>query len=372
SMQVRTELYLLFFLLKGRVYLGDIWQVVGERLLEAQREESLRSATEDSTVRVVIERAFMEEKRDRCQLEVSLCSQAIDCMQQRWIMPMCGVKAPIAYNANLFSATSRYMAGPAVPYSTAAIAYLTTVKQKCEGWLRRQHADLVPAERPSSFKRQSYPNGSTSSAIHHLSVTHLECQTSVIVNSTDPSFCLSSTWVPPGVQDALNDTRKLELSAQAGLMAMYLDIDGYNSHQRNADSELLYLRARMHHAKAEVALYELAIENVPASNFPDNGRRDFSCSFQFLMPLQLHHHHHHLHVRISHHIYPRIFLVTRNTSMLNWTMGLLSICGDVTYVCLSELRCRVGTHIFIYLCVCINLVQLCVESFSIYHHATVD
>jgi hypothetical protein len=81
-MQVRTELYLLFFLLKGRVYLGDIWQVVGERLLEAQREESLRSATEDSTVRVVIERAFMEEKRDRCQLEVSLCSQAIDCMQQ--------------------------------------------------------------------------------------------------------------------------------------------------------------------------------------------------------------------------------------------------------------------------------------------------
>jgi hypothetical protein len=81
-MQVRTELYLLFFLLKGRVYLGDIWQVVGERLLEAQREESLRSATEDSTVLVVIERAFMEEKRDRCQLEVSLCSQAIDCMQQ--------------------------------------------------------------------------------------------------------------------------------------------------------------------------------------------------------------------------------------------------------------------------------------------------
>lgn len=84
-MQVRTELYLLYFLLKGRVYLGDIWQIVGERLLEAQREESLRS-TKDSTVRGIIERAFMEEKRNRCQLEVSLCSQAIDCVQQRWIM----------------------------------------------------------------------------------------------------------------------------------------------------------------------------------------------------------------------------------------------------------------------------------------------
>ena len=81
-MQVRTELYLLYFLLKGRVYLSDIWQIVGERLLEAQREESLRSTIGDSTVRGVIERAFMEEKRDRCQLEVSLCSQAIDCVQQ--------------------------------------------------------------------------------------------------------------------------------------------------------------------------------------------------------------------------------------------------------------------------------------------------
>ncbi|KAG1779686.1 hypothetical protein EV702DRAFT_1043598 [Suillus placidus] len=97
--------------------------------------------------------------------------------------------------------------------------------------------------------------------MHQLTVTHL---------STDPSFCLLSTWVPPDVQDALNDTRKSELSAQAGLMTMYLDIDGYNSHQHNIDSELLYLWARMHRAKAEVALYELAIENAPASNFPDN------------------------------------------------------------------------------------------------------
>ncbi|KAG1783339.1 hypothetical protein EV702DRAFT_1041027 [Suillus placidus] len=168
-----------------------------------------------------------------------------------------------------------------MPYSTTAIAYLTTVKQKCKSWLRRQCAD-------SSFKRQLYLNDSTSSAMHQLTGTHLECQTSVIVNvrtiidilclavltvsfkSTDPSFCLLSTWVPPDVQDALNDTRKSELSTQAGLMTMYLDIDGYNSHQCNIDSELLYLWARMHRAKAEVALYKLAIENAPASNFPDN------------------------------------------------------------------------------------------------------
>ncbi|KAG1824261.1 hypothetical protein EV424DRAFT_1346030 [Suillus variegatus] len=76
--KLHTELYLLHFVLKGRVYLGDIWQIVGGRMLEAQREESLRSTVEDHSNRWSIERDFMEEKRDRCQLEVSLCSQAID------------------------------------------------------------------------------------------------------------------------------------------------------------------------------------------------------------------------------------------------------------------------------------------------------
>ncbi|KAG0694139.1 hypothetical protein DFH29DRAFT_1006596 [Suillus ampliporus] len=269
-MQVRTELYLLYFLLKGRVYLGDIWQIVGERLLEAQREESLRSTVEDNTACGVVERAFMEEKRNRCQLEVSLCSQAIDFVQQRWIIPICDVAAPIAHNVSSFSETSRCIARPHAAYSAAAVAYLAAVKKKCEGWLRRQHADLAPAKRLSSFNRRSHPNGSTSSAVHQFTITHhLECRTLVIVNSIDPSFCLLSTWVPPGVQDTLNEARKAELSAQAGLMTTYLDIDGYNSHQRNTDSELLYLCMRMYRAKAEVEVYELAIENAPSYNLPD-------------------------------------------------------------------------------------------------------
>ncbi|KAG1761719.1 hypothetical protein EDD22DRAFT_847604 [Suillus occidentalis] len=231
---IRTELYLLYFLLKGRVYLGDIWQIVGERLLEAQREESLRS-TKDST---------------------------------RWIMPI-GVANPIARNSSPFSAPSKCHARPDAPYSAAAVAYLAAVKKKCEGWLRRQRADLSPAQRRPSFNCRSLPNGSTSSAVHQLAV---------IVDSIDPSFCLSSTWVPPGVQDALNEARKAELSAQAGLMTTYLDLDGYNSHQRNANSELLYLRARMDRAKAEVEVYELAIENAPASNFADGASSSSSSS----------------------------------------------------------------------------------------------
>lgn len=217
-----------------------------------------------------------------------------------YCLAICGVATPIAHNSSPFSAPSRCHARPDAPYSAAAVAYLAAVKKKCEGWLRRQRADLSPSQKRPSFNCRSHPNGSTSSAVHQFTVTHhLECGTSVIVDvstiihtpflvvlivllkSIDPSFCLSSTWVPPGVQDALNEARKAELSAQAGLMTTYLDIDGYNSHQRNANSELLYLRARMHRAKAEVEVYELAIENAPASNFPDSGGRNFFSSLLF-------------------------------------------------------------------------------------------
>lgn len=55
-------------------------------MLEAQREESLRNTVGDFARRGILEREFMEDKRDRCQLEVSLCSQVIDHLEQRWIM----------------------------------------------------------------------------------------------------------------------------------------------------------------------------------------------------------------------------------------------------------------------------------------------
>ncbi|KAG1805829.1 uncharacterized protein BJ212DRAFT_1303894 [Suillus subaureus] len=34
--KLRTELYLLYFLLKGQVYIGNIWQIVGEQMLESK------------------------------------------------------------------------------------------------------------------------------------------------------------------------------------------------------------------------------------------------------------------------------------------------------------------------------------------------
>ncbi|KAG2342772.1 hypothetical protein BDR05DRAFT_948811 [Suillus weaverae] len=42
NQKVQTELYILSYLLKGRVYHGNLWELVGERSIEVQQEETLR------------------------------------------------------------------------------------------------------------------------------------------------------------------------------------------------------------------------------------------------------------------------------------------------------------------------------------------
>lgn len=196
-------MYLLYFLLKGRVDFGDIWQVVGGRLLEAQREESLQSFAGDTARRCTAERTFMEDRRDRCQLEVSLCSQAIDYIHQRWIireisnrytngfgsltpsfLALRPIEVPTVDHASI-STTRRCVVTPPIAhsadsaaYSADAAAYLAATQQKCESWLRRQNADLTPPSKPFPVESDPPPNAA---AVAQLAYPP-EQRTSVIVH----------------------------------------------------------------------------------------------------------------------------------------------------------------------------------------------
>jgi hypothetical protein len=88
SIQLEVELRLLSFLLKDRVYPGDLWEVVVERTIEAKQEailrqhQSIRVGGHKRRRHVILEHLLMEEKKKRGQMEVSLYSQAIDHLQQ--------------------------------------------------------------------------------------------------------------------------------------------------------------------------------------------------------------------------------------------------------------------------------------------------
>ncbi|KAG1795686.1 uncharacterized protein HD556DRAFT_1442012 [Suillus plorans] len=265
--KLRTELYLLHFVLKGRVYLGDIWQIVGGRMLEAQREESLRSTVEDHSNRWSIERDFMEEKRDRCQLEVSLCSQAIDHVEQRWAMRKrltCRCVL-LRWQSTTLPISQRLHDSVIEPVATYSVAART----KCETWLRRQTTDPIPPKSITLIET-SLPLFSSPSAIGQFALAHLEQRMQVTVNSDDPSFSLRSTWVTRCLQEAFQKARQVELSTQTGLMSSYLDVGGYHMHHRSTQSELIFLRATMRRAQAEAAVYTLALENSPASTYSDS------------------------------------------------------------------------------------------------------
>ncbi|KAG2108589.1 hypothetical protein DEU56DRAFT_762535 [Suillus clintonianus] len=267
-------LYTTYTIGDGRVDLSDIWQIVGGRLSEAQREESLKNISGDNTRRRTAERIFMEDRRDRCQLEVSLCSQAIDYVQQRWIIPLRPIEVPTADYVSISATPRCAVTPPIVVHSAAAAAYSAAAQQKCESWLRRQHTDLTPSNEFFSIESDLPPNALAAGQLAHAP----EQRTSVFVNC-NPSFRLCSTWVTLCVHEAFDEARKVELSTEAGLMATYLDIERYYSHHRNAKSELLYLRAKMLRAKAEVEVFALAIENASSPH---------STYFQSVLPEQVH------------------------------------------------------------------------------------
>ncbi|KAG1892962.1 uncharacterized protein F5891DRAFT_986286 [Suillus fuscotomentosus] len=203
--KLRTELYLLHFVLKGRVYLGDIWQIVAG--------------------------------------------------------PMRPIALPVNDDA-YFSATSRCITKPTATYSGAA-------RIKCETWLRRQKTDPIPPKEITLIESSSPLLGSPLT-IGQFALVHLEQRMLVTVNYDDPLFSLQSTWVTMCLQEAFQEAHKVELSTQAGLMSMYLDLGGYHTHHRNAQSELFFLRAKMRRAQAEAAVYTLALENSPASTYSDS------------------------------------------------------------------------------------------------------
>lgn len=81
---------------------------------------------------------------------------------------------------------------------------------------------------------------------------------------------------------------------QAGLMAAYLDIGGSHTCHLNAQSELIFLHAKMRRAQAEATVYTLALENSPASTYSDSGKRELVAVVSLItdgqLRIQIHHH----------------------------------------------------------------------------------
>jgi hypothetical protein len=138
--------------LKGRVYPNDLWGLIGERIIEAKQEETLQRhhsvcTQTDIRMHAAVERILLEERKKRCQMEVTLYSQAIEFFEQHWLCEyffsarMCGLtflvvvaglSAQARHTFDLIKPPVKQTHGPAgcVPLPCAPLACLIETRER--------------------------------------------------------------------------------------------------------------------------------------------------------------------------------------------------------------------------------------------------
>ncbi|KAG1776440.1 hypothetical protein EV702DRAFT_1046056 [Suillus placidus] len=260
---LQTELRVLSFLLKDRVYPGNLWEIVGECTIEAKQEAVLLQH-QSTCIRgpkgqrhVIVEHLLMEERKKRGQMEVSLYSQAIEYLQQH----------------------------------------------RMSRWLSQQPQDLLDPVHPEPVQQLREINATIGELLMErcsfvdgfmlskpgLTVAHEDKRASVILNCVSPSLPLLSTWVAVDVQEAFYSAFHGEQACQAGLMTQSSAVNANHTYQHNIGLESLILQAKMRHAQAEIELYTVAIANAHEFDFSENisGHADQQYGLQLLMALQM-------------------------------------------------------------------------------------
>ncbi|KAG1845197.1 hypothetical protein F4604DRAFT_1937108 [Suillus subluteus] len=241
--KLQTELSVLSFLLKDRVYTSDLWEFIGEHTIEAKQETTLRHHQNlcpygsNGERYMVLERLLVEERKKQSQMEVSLYSQAIEHLQQHWTF-----QCPLKPNFSSPSTNSDHT------FAYVPLACSTATQDKCESWLKRRDAYPIP-DADSSTETCSFLNSYTTAS--KFGIAHGDKRTSVILNSIGPSLPMLSTWVAIDVQESFYSALRAEQACQAGLSS---------------------LPVKMRRAQAEINLYSIAIANANTcgSNFSNN------------------------------------------------------------------------------------------------------
>ncbi|KAG2752594.1 hypothetical protein P692DRAFT_20830060 [Suillus brevipes Sb2] len=256
NQKLHTELYVLASVLKGRVYPNDLWGLIGERIIEAKQEETLQRhhsvcTQTDIRMHAAVERILLEERKKRCQMEVTLYSQAIEFFEQHWLS---GLSAQARHTFDLIKPPVKQTHGPAgcVPLPCAPLACLIDTRERDAQM--RDDVPLIKITVPSLLN-------SLMPSISSHSASQAEKPTSNNMDCTNPPLRLTSTWVTTDVRKAFDEAFEKEVAIQAEPMAISLATRRSNGLLRNLGLELLILYAKRCRAYAETALYSVAIEN---------------------------------------------------------------------------------------------------------------
>ncbi|KAG0703968.1 hypothetical protein DFH29DRAFT_874073 [Suillus ampliporus] len=221
SQKLQTESYILSYLLKDRVYSGDLWELVMERSIESLLEETLHShqcicnVNGDGGRHAAVERFLVEERRKQSHIGAPAKHE---------------IKTPLVTLRHYF--TPHWRAPPPLENSSSLEA----------------SPPLSLGQPPSVQEKPAYGT----------------------LNRIGPSLPLLSTWITADVQEAFYDAFQTELDMQSELMTKTPATQRSNANLRNHGLDLLILQAKMHRAQTEIMLYTLSLENTHAFDFSDH------------------------------------------------------------------------------------------------------
>ncbi|KAH7919657.1 hypothetical protein BV22DRAFT_1040676 [Leucogyrophana mollusca] len=262
---LQTEYELLLYLLEGRVFSVDLWELLIARNLETREEYFLQTpqlAYDSKTLRRA-ELCLMEKKRYRAQIEVSLCTQAIGTLQEL----LDSHHQPRSRTSPISETIS------SKPH--ASFHPPTMIQDKCTRWLASVSSEFAddPFDEHQSFDEDP---DLTADPQHHKSLFIASVSSGVpsaLQQFTVPDCpsVLVSGWVDRKARQAYDDARGVELACREELMPTPRDSLDALPEARSPELESRVLRTRMYRARAEVLLFSQAIERANEFETTDGG-----------------------------------------------------------------------------------------------------
>ncbi|KAG0694232.1 hypothetical protein DFH29DRAFT_1006524 [Suillus ampliporus] len=232
---LQFELRLLLFLLEEHVYSGDLWRLVMVLQIEVMQEERLHKIQPQncSTPACFTEdREFLEDKKDRAQMELSLYSQAIAVFQ--------------------LQLGTRY--GHPTDLAHA----------KCREWLSSVTIDIsscVAGGRLASAK-DTGPDGLTSIASNLMTMYKMLVLPAVTLRP----YRLVSTWVEECMEEYYMDDRATERASLEIMISQAGDLSNAKAEVHFLEAELCLIQSQLRRAQTEVELLSDAIQYLIESD----------------------------------------------------------------------------------------------------------
>ncbi|KAG1890558.1 uncharacterized protein F5891DRAFT_1198079 [Suillus fuscotomentosus] len=251
---LQFELRLLLFLLEGHVYSGDLWRLVMARQIEVMQEErfkvyKIQPQNHTSSNHLAMELEFLEDKRDRAQLELSLYSQAMDVFRPH-LGSSC--RRPVSRADGCLSSNFSRV-------SSMSLHQPELVNAKCSKWLSGMATGVSGDTGPAIG---DVTDESTSVTSKLLTIY----KTLVLPEIACRPYGMVSTWVEECIEEYYMDDRATEGASLQILILQASDLSNPEAEVRFLEAELSLMQSIHRRAQTEVELLSDAIQYLIESD----------------------------------------------------------------------------------------------------------